>query len=242
MEVQGTLKRLVIGALVVAAAIAVAASAEKLASGQLLSYTPQRVDRWRLFGFLELYVDRERLGPLDVLNGLILAAGAGIALLTATLLGGELRVRRFFWLLALGFSYLALDEQLGAHETIGFNLAFLADLPGVHSPEDVVFALYAIPALAVLVHYRSLIASDRVGLRLVLAGLMLFASAALLDVADSFLDEQWLEVPSSLALVSGFTLIALRYLKPVLRPTDFAVYPSADLASTRDDVFESTLR
>ena len=86
---------------------------------------------------------------------------------------------------ALGLAFLALDEMLALHETIGYNLDFLADLPGVNSPEDVVFALYAVPAVAFFVVYRDLLAVSRWGIRLVALGVALFGVAAVLDVADA---------------------------------------------------------
>ena len=116
---------------------------------------------------------------------------------------GSRRLLTFFTLLGLGMAFLALDELLALHETIGYNLDFLADLPGVKSPEDAVFALYAVPAIAFFVIYRDLLAVSRWGIWLVALGVALFGVAAMLDVADAIVDEQWVEPPASAVLSTG---------------------------------------
>ncbi len=193
--------------------IAALASAEVLARGELLPYTPMTVERVEVLGSIELWVARESLVRLDILNGAILALGSLVAFVTAARIGSRVpRTFRFFVLLGLGLAYLALDEMLALHETIGYNLEFLGDVPGTNSPEDVVFALYAIPAVAFFLVYRDLLAVSRWGLRLVILGVALFGAAAVLDVLDAVVDEQWVEPPGSAALVAGFTLVAARHL------------------------------
>jgi hypothetical protein len=203
-----------LGALaLVAFAVAAVVTAETLARGSLLPYTSMTVERVRVLGEVELWVAREEATRLDVLNAVILGAGA------VAMLGAAVRARRaaagtrhvrFLALLALGLGFLALDESLALHETLGYNLGFLADLPGVSSPEDVVFALYAVPAVAFFLAYRDLLAASRLGLRLVALGVALFLAAAALDVTDALLDEQWVEPLGSLALVSGLCAVAVR--------------------------------
>ena len=198
---------------IVGLVVAAVVTAEVLERGALLPYTPMTVERVRVLGGVELWVARESLVRLDVFNGLILATGSVVAFATAARIGGRVDRRlRFFVLLGLGLAFLALDEMLAIHETIGYNLDFLADVPGTNSPEDVVFALYVVPAVAFFVAYRDLIATSRVGARLVVLGVVLFGVAAVLDVLDAVLDEQWVEPPGSAALVAGFALVAARQL------------------------------
>ena len=198
-----------IAGLVLAAVI----TAEVLERGALLPYTPMTVERVRVLGGIELWVARESLVRLDILNGLILATGSLGAFFAAARTGSRApRVFSFFLLLGLGLGFLALDEMLAVHETIGYNLDFLADVPGTNSPEDVVFALYAVPAVAFFVAYRDLIAVSVWGMRLVALGVALFGAAAVLDVLDAIVDEQWVEPPGSAALVAGFGLVAVRHL------------------------------
>ena len=166
--------------------VAAVVTAEVLARGALLPYTPMTVERVEVLGGIELWVARESLVRLDILNGLILGVGSLGAFLTAARIGSRApRTFRFFVLLGLGLGFLALDEMLAVHETIGYNLDFLADVPGTNSPEDVVFALYAVPAVAFFVAYRDLIAVSRWGARLVVLGVALFGVAAVLDVLDA---------------------------------------------------------
>ncbi len=193
--------------------IAAVATAEVLARGELLPYSPMTVERVEVLGGIELWVARESLVRLDILNGAILALGGLVAFLTAARIGRRVpRTFRFFVLLGLGLTYLALDEMLALHETIGYNLEFLADVPGTNSPEDVVFALYAVPAVAFFYVYRDLIAVSVWGARLVVLGVALFGAAAVLDVLDAIVDEQWVEPPGSAALAAGFALVAARHL------------------------------
>ena len=118
---------------------------------------------------------------------------------------GPRRVFGFLALLAVGMGFLALDEQLGVHETIGSNLDFLVDIPGVGSPEDVIFALYAVPVTAFLVRYRALLLASPRGLFLAFVGILLFAAAAGLELASVPRVEQWIEPSASLALVAGLS-------------------------------------
>ncbi|MBN1529686.1 MAG: hypothetical protein JW895_11530 [Thermoleophilaceae bacterium] len=190
--------------------LAALATAEVLARGELLHYTPMTVERVRVLGGVELWVARESLARLDALNGLILGLGAAVALVTATRTQREVRV--CFLVLGAGLGFLALDEMLALHETVGYNLEFLASLPGTNSPEDVVFALYVIPALAFFAVFRDVLRASPWGARLVVLGVVLFGVAAALDVTDALLDEQWVEPPASAVLVAGFALVAGRHL------------------------------
>ena len=203
---------------IVGLVLAAIVTAEVLERGALLPYTPMTVERVRVLGGIELCVARESLVRLDILNGLILATGSLGAFFTAARIGSRApRVFSFFLLLGLGLGFLTLDEMLAVHETIGYNLDFLADVPGANSPEDVIFALYALPAVAFFVVYRDLIAVSPWGARLVVLGVALFGAAAVLDVLDAIVDEQWVEPPGSAALVAGFGLVAASHLAS-LRP------------------------
>jgi hypothetical protein len=206
-------------ALLIAAGVLIAslATAEVLERGALLPYTPMTVERVRVLGGVDLWIAVESLTRLDVVNALILGAGSVLAVATALRLRGRpgqhiARLVVLFALLAAGFAFLAVDEFVAVHETVGYNLDFLAELPGVKSPEDVVFALYAVPSLAFFYGFRNHLAASHWGVRLVAVGVALFILAAGLDVADALLDEQWVEPLASLALVAGFELIGLRHL------------------------------
>jgi hypothetical protein len=188
-------------------------SPEVLDKGHLLAYTDQTVWRVRLFNALDVWVAKESIRALDAVNGLILAAGAGMAAMGALLTGLMApRTNRFFLIITAGLAYLAADELFGLHKTLGYNLDFLARMPGTDSPDHVVFALYVFPALAFLVFYWDLILASRWGARLMSGGVLLFGAAAGLKLVNTGIDEQWVEPASSVVLVSGLALVALRHL------------------------------
>jgi hypothetical protein len=201
---------LTLGIAVLGVLLGALATVEVLARGELLPYTPMTVERVEVLGGVELWIARESLARLDALNGLILGLGSAVALLTATRSAG--RVRTCFLLLGAGLAFLALDEMLALHETVGYNLGFLASVPGTNSPEDVVFALYAIPAVAFFAAFRDVLRASPWGMRLIVLGVALFGVAAALDVTDALVDEQWVEPPASAVLVGGFALVAGRHL------------------------------
>jgi hypothetical protein len=198
------------------------ATAQVLESGSLVDYTKARIDRVEVFGGVELLIEREAPTKLDALNALVLAALSGVAALAWWRLPRPRprRLVRFLGLLAIGAGFLSLDEVLALHETIGHNLGFLQDVTGAHSPDDVVIVLYSLPALAFLGAFRDVVLASRVASVLVAGGLAAYAAAAALDVADAIVDEQLVEVTSSLLLLAGFGATALHYVDP-RRPADF---------------------
>jgi hypothetical protein len=197
-----------------AVAVGALATAEVVASGSLVDYTKARIDRVEVLGGVELLIEREAPTRLDALNALVLSMLAGVALLAWRRLPRPRppRPARFFILLAIGAGFLALDELLALHETVGHNLGFLQDVTGAHSPDDVVIALYSLPAMAFLAAFRDLVLVSRVAAALVAGGLAAYAAAAALDVADAIIDEQLVEVTSSLFLLAGFAASALYHV------------------------------
>jgi len=189
---------------------------ELLAEGQLLPYTEGEVDRVRFFDAFTLYIARESVRPLDVVNTVALAMLAGISLI-ALLLGIRRRgtrahVNAFFLVCLLGSLYLALDESLAIHETLGDNMRFLADLPGVHRPDDAIFAGYIVPAVIVLVVFRDIIRSSRGSLAFFAMALGFFVAAGTFDVIGIGIDEL-MEPLSAACIIGGFTTVALDHLE-----------------------------
>jgi hypothetical protein len=85
--------------------------------------------------------------------------------------------------------------------------------------------------LGFFIFYWDLILASRWGARLVAGGLLLFGLGAALNLANASLHQQWLKPASSVALVCGVSLVALRHLSwsaaaASLRP---------DAAETRGD-------
>ncbi len=193
--------------------LALYTTADVVEEGQILSYTPANAERISTVVGVELIVQNEPPNRVDSLTAAMLIAIAMIgALLFLALPGARPKVQWFYSLLGLGAALLAVDEILGAHEAIGANMQFLGDLPGVNSPEDVVFGLYLLPALAFLIFFREKLASTTVSRWAITTGLLLFIAAAMLDVLDAIMDEQLVEAASIAALLVGFTSIALHDL------------------------------
>jgi hypothetical protein len=184
--------------------------------GYVVSHSYEVVDEGRLLSYTDAQVAKLRPRPLDVVNATLFAMLAGIALFSLVLMrparGVDKRVTLFLAIALLGSVYLAADEMLGIHETIGHNLRFLADLPGVHRPDDLVFASYGIPAVVVMIVFRELLWSSRQVTMLFAAGLALFVVAGAADVAGVGIDEL-VEPMSTGCLLAGFTLFALEHVR-----------------------------
>jgi hypothetical protein len=184
----------------------------------LRPYDAGEVYEIRIADAVTVYAAEESRPELDRISGSALVALATAALMTCLLLGaarGPRRLRLFYGLSAAGLAFLALDENFGVHETIGHNLPFLADFPGVERPDDLIIALYLVPALAFVVYFRDAITSSRWAVRLFAAALAAFALAELFDLAGLPADEA-VEMVSALCIVGGFAALIATHLSTVL--------------------------
>jgi len=185
---------------------------EILAEGQLLPYTEGKVARVRFFDAFTIYIAREPIRLLDVATTIALAMLAGISLLAVAMsvrrprMAG--RVRAFFIVCLFGAMYLAADESLAIHETLGHNMQFLMDLPGVHRPDDLIFASYIVPALIVLVVFRDILRASTGALAFFAAAIGIFVGAAFFDVVGVGIDEL-LEPLSAACIIAGFVAVAV---------------------------------
>ena len=101
----------------------------------------------------------------------------------------------------------------GGHESLGHNLRFLATLPGVHRPDDVIVALYALAALAFLVVFRRIILSSigaRLAFGVAVVPLVLAPAADVLAIGQT---EELLEALASMLLLAGFMLLTVEQLR-----------------------------
>lgn len=166
----------------------------------------------RLFDSVTVYAAEESRPDPDAISGSAMVALATAALMTALLLGAagaQTRLRNFYALAAAGFGFLAIDEFFALHETFGHNLLFLSDVPGVERPDDVLFALLAVPAAVFLYLFRDVVTSSRRSVNFFVAAIVLFVLAGISDLAGVGTDELF-EVLSAGAIVAGFvSLIAL---------------------------------
>jgi hypothetical protein len=172
----------------------------------------------KVLDLFSIYADEESRPSSDKLSSLVLVAIAAMAAMALLLLNAaraERRVRRFYAVATAGLAYLALDELFAFHETIGHNLRFLADLPGVERPDDVVFLSYAIPLAIFAWSFRDVLFANPRATRLFAVGTALFAVAAAGDLAGVAIDEP-AEVLAAACLAAGLVIISVDVLRAQL--------------------------
>jgi hypothetical protein len=183
--------------------------------GRLLSYTTGDVYNVRVFDAFTVYVDGELVDPplVDIVNAVAFAAAAATAITVVVLIGSAdaSRLRSFFSLLAAGMLFLMADDLLTIHESLGANLRFLADVPGVAQADDAILAVYAVPVVAFLVHFRGVILASRRATFWFGSAIVLFAAAVTLDVGTDLRVEEAIEPLSSLTILVGELEVALEH-------------------------------
>ena len=170
----------------------------------------------RLFDAVTIKAKPDVKPSPDVLNSLLLVVAATLSLGTAILLGlvaSAPRPRRFFGIVSAGAAFLAADELMGGHETIGQNLGFLADLPGIDRADDAVVVVYGLIALALIVIFRDVILSARGAMRYFAAAVAVMALASALDVLGVTGVEEAVEILGSLLGLLGFGALAMHHLR-----------------------------
>src|SRR5919107_4463461 len=172
----------------------------------------------RVLDLVNVYADEESRPSPDKLSSAGLVAAASMSLMTLLLLGAVAapdRLRRFYACATAGLAFLAFDELFAFHETLGHNLRFLADLPGVERPDDIVFFLYSVPLAAFAWSFRDVLLSNRNALGLFAVGTVFFAISAAADLAGVGIDEP-AEVVASLCLFAGLAVITVAVLRTEL--------------------------
>jgi hypothetical protein len=206
----------VAGVALIALAYGVSKNYEVVAEGSDLLPYPAQVAKIRFFDAFTLYVAQERTRPLDVIDAVLLSMIAGTAFFARALLrqarADSSRGGAFLLVAGLGALYLAADESLALHETIGDNLLFLSSLPGVERPDDLIFAGYILPAIVIVILFRDVIRASPAAIPLFGAAIALYFAAGAMDVAGIGVDEL-LEPLSSGCLLAGFTVLALDLLR-----------------------------
>lgn len=190
---------------------------EIVRSGMLLEWTPVHVMEIRFCEAVTLYVTPEMKLNADVMNAFLLA-GAGFSAMAFGL--GLLVVapvppwRRIILLgiLFIGGSFLAADELLGLHETLGNNLPFLMEIPGVERPDDALVAVYVVAGAAVLFAFRDVISGVGMGGPAYVLALVVAATAAVSDLTGIG-PEEILEVAVSALLLIAIALTGLDWLQ-----------------------------
>lgn len=159
---------------------------------------------------------------VDLVTTVVLLAIAAVGLTTLLALRRAVdlpprRLERFLLLSAAGATALGLDELLGLHETVGHNLPFLAGLPGIDHPDDVVFALFPLAGLAFVVTYRRVLMASRAALRLFAAALVLAVLASAVDLLNPNGYEEPLELIAVVLILAGFVTLAVEQAAAAIR-------------------------
>ena len=218
---------LVIGAVVVALGLAILVLIapdlyevqDKGRGPPIVPYDSGVVYKVRVLDTFTLYAPKEARPDPDKVTALGLGAGATMSLITALLLGaagGDRRLRAFYGFATAGLVLLTLDESFALHESIGHNLQFLADVPGVERPDDLIFALYVVPLGIFAWLFRDVLTANARAVRLFAVGTVLFLIAAAGDLAGTGIDEP-AEALAAICLFGGLIVMTAEILRRELR-------------------------
>lgn len=228
LERRGDLLVAALGACAAAVVAAVAAlRATSHDKGTFLEWQPGYVlEHVKVFGvWLNLDVSG---GQKDLLTSAMLLL-VGVALFVAgrrLLLRGSDRLgARTFAEFAFFMVFLAADEALAVHETIGDNLGFLRGLPGIDHPDDAVFMSYGVVALLLAWRGRAILGSAGRAARALLAVAAVTGAAVVLTDLQVLGDEIWeenLEILTAGLLFAGLIALVAGRLREGIRPGDAA--------------------
>jgi len=175
----------------------------------IVPYHSGLVYKIRVLDTFTVYAPEDARPEADKFSGSMLVGATTmtfVALLLLGAAGADARLRRFFAFTTAGLALLAFDEIFALHESIGHNLHFLADVPGVERPDDLIFALYA-PALILFAwRFRDILFAYRRATQLFAIGSGFFAIAVVGDLAGTFVDEP-AEIVASGFLLAGLAVI-----------------------------------
>jgi F0F1-type ATP synthase assembly protein I len=186
----------------------------------LLPYETGEVYRVEVLGTLTVYADGESRPSPSLIQGSLLVVLATAAFMTFFFLrrlAARREVVQFYLVASAGLAFLALDELFALHETVGHNLRFLADLPGVKRPDDVIVLLYLIPLAYCAYRFRGVIVESPRALKLFAVGIGFFLLAAFADLASSGVEEG-LELISLVGILAGLVTLFLRHVTEAEQP------------------------
>ena len=199
----------------------------------IVPYESGPIYKVRLFDSITLYAPDEARPNPDKLTSLLLAGATTMLLMTFLLLTAgrkDRRLRAFFGWGAAGLAFLTLDETFALHELLGHNMQFLADVPGVERPDDVLFALYPIVVAGFAWQFRDIVFGEsRAAVAAFGVGAIFLLVAVIGDLVGSTLDEV-AEPFAGLYLVGGLVLLTAGVLR---RELGLAHGPRAARAGAR---------
>ena len=194
-------------------------TAEVVDRGELLPYVKgYTIYKVRVLDRYEFFVEPDVKPSGDLFNGYVLVGIAFMSLTFAVVMKvvSAAPPGKTFWLFVcmfFGASYLAADEVLGIHETLGHNMQFLTTIvPIAERPDDAIIMFYGIPALLFVVYfYRTLLAS-KAAIVCFIAALAMFALGAVSDGLTLPIEE-FCEMISSICLIAGVVALGIHHIK-----------------------------
>jgi hypothetical protein len=204
-----------LGLLVAVALLAAPGPAYEMRGEASVPYNAGTVKEVRVLDSMTVYVDGEPKPGAQVIAAiglLALAAASFTTALALSLAGAVTRLRNFYLLVALGLGFAGIDELFAIHESIGHNLQFLADIPGIMRPDDVVIALYLLPIALFAYAFRDFLLSHRTASVLMAGGLAFFAMSSAADIA-SLHAEEYLELVAGLWVGLGISVLMYWHLR-----------------------------
>jgi len=194
-------------------------TAEVVEKGELLPYVQgYSIYKVRVLDRYEFFVEPDYRPSGDLFNAYVLVGIAFISLTFAVVMKALSiaptgKTIRFFWCMFFGASFVAADEILGIHETLGHNMQFLTTIvPIAHRPDDAIILFYCIPALAFVCYFFKTLVVSRSAVLFFIVALVMFAIAAVSDGLTLPIEE-FCEVISSICLISGVMSLGLHHIK-----------------------------
>jgi hypothetical protein len=184
----------------------------------IVPYDSGLMYKLRVLDSLTLYAPDEARPHPDKLTSILLAAATAMTLMAFFLVRaarGDPRSRTFFAWASAGLALLTLDETFALHELVGHNLHFLADVPGVERPDDLLFALYPIAVAVFAWSFRDVLLAHTDAVRMFAIGGLFFLIAVAGDLAGWPVDEV-AEPIAGLCLGAGLVLITAAALRRAL--------------------------
>ena len=188
----------------------------------------------RVFDSVTLYAPEEAKPHPDKVTSIVLAAATAMMLMAFFLVRaahGDPRFRAFFAWASAGLALVTLDETFALHELVGHNLHFLAGVPGVERPDDLLFALYPIAVALFAWNFRDVLLGHAKAVRLFAIGGFFFLIAVAGDLAGWPVDEV-AEPIAGLCLVAGLVLITIDALQRALGLVPLVAPPPAPIVHT----------
>ena len=191
--------------------------------GELLPYVKgYSIYKIRVFDKYEFYVEPDDIPDESTLNAYILV---GIAFISLTILvimralgvPSSDKRRLLFLFMCIGTNYLAADEYIGIHETLGHNMQFLTSIvPFAKRPDDVVILSYSIPMFVFLYFFYRYLLVSKIATTMFIAAVIFYVFAA---VSDGLIlpMEEILEVLSSASIIVGVLSLGVHYIEEIFQ-------------------------